>query len=212
MKRVVFVLLLAAMFCLPAAAQTESAATPAKTKASEPAKPKKQIFRANKSQITEAQTKLKTANIYAGEVTGKTNPNWKTAVKSYQKDNGLKETGTLNRATLEKMGIELSDTQKAVAASPNTYPSDEPVKTDTSTKTTTRKAPFHASRDQINEAQRMLKAKSMYIGEETGKLDDATREGLKKFQEASGLRVTGTLNRVTLEKMGIALTDRQKAQ
>ncbi|MGH8499929.1 MAG: peptidoglycan-binding domain-containing protein, partial [Methylococcales bacterium] len=45
----------------------------------------------------------------------------------------------------------------------------------------------------------------------TGKLDDATRAGLKKYQEASGLKVTGTLNQVTLEKMGIALTESQKA-
>jgi hypothetical protein len=50
----------------------------------------------------------------------------------------------------------------------------------------------------------------MYSGDETGKLDDATREGLKKFQEASGIKVTGTLNKVTLEKMGIELTDKQK--
>ncbi|MBA2494282.1 MAG: peptidoglycan-binding protein [Acidobacteria bacterium] len=59
-------------------------------------------------------------------------------------------------------------------------------------------------------AQKMLKGKNFYAGEETGKLDDATRDGLKKYQEANGLKVTGTLNQVTLEKMGIALTDKQK--
>ncbi len=50
----------------------------------------------------------------------------------------------------------------------------------------------------------------MYSGEETGKLDDATRAGLKKYQEANNLKVTGTLNQATLEKMGIVLTDKQK--
>jgi len=50
----------------------------------------------------------------------------------------------------------------------------------------------------------------MYSGEETGKLDDITREGLKKYQEAKGLKPTGTLNQLTLEKMGINLTDKQK--
>jgi hypothetical protein len=34
------------------------------------------------------------------------------------------------------------------------------------------------------EAQKLLKQQSMYSGEETGKLDDPTREGLKKYQEA----------------------------
>jgi hypothetical protein len=51
----------------------------------------------------------------------------------------------------------------------------------------------------------------MYSGEESGKLDDPTREGLKKYQEANGLKATGTLNQPTLEKMGIALSDKQKA-
>ena len=41
-------------------------------------------------------------------------------------------------------------------------------------------------------------------------LDDATRAGLKKYQEAEGLKITGTLNKVTLEKMAIVLTDKQK--
>jgi hypothetical protein len=33
---------------------------------------------------------------------------------------------------------------------------------------------------------------------------------LKKYQAANGLSPTGTLNQITLEKMGIALTDKQK--
>jgi len=60
------------------------------------------------------------------------------------------------------------------------------------------------------QAQRMLKQNGMYAGEETGKLDDATREGIRKYQGANSVKVTGTLNRATLEKMGIQLTDRQK--
>jgi peptidoglycan hydrolase-like protein with peptidoglycan-binding domain len=52
----------------------------------------------------------------------------------------------------------------------------------------------------------------MLTGGEDGKLDDATRDGLRKYQEANGLKVTGTLNAATLEKMGIALTDKQKEQ
>ena len=60
------------------------------------------------------------------------------------------------------------------------------------------------------ETQRKLKTGAMYAGEETGKLDDATREGIKKFQTANGVKVTGTLNKETLEKMGIVLTDKQK--
>lgn len=69
---------------------------------------------------------------------------------------------------------------------------------------------FRATKDQINQAQALLKQRTFYSGEQTGKLDDATRAGLKQYQQAEGLKVTGTLNKVTLEKMGITLTDKQK--
>jgi peptidoglycan hydrolase-like protein with peptidoglycan-binding domain len=73
-----------------------------------------------------------------------------------------------------------------------------------------RKPIFRANKDQIKQAQKMLKDRSFYAGEETGKLDDDTRAGLKKYQAAEGLKVTGTLNKVTLEKMGVVLTDKQR--
>jgi peptidoglycan hydrolase-like protein with peptidoglycan-binding domain len=69
---------------------------------------------------------------------------------------------------------------------------------------------FRATKDQINQAQAILKERGFYGGGQTGKLDDATREGLRKYQQAEGLKTTGTLNRATLEKMGVALTDKQK--
>src|SRR6185436_5054946 len=59
-----------------------------------------------------------------------------------------------------------------------------------------RKPPFRANKDQIKQAQALLKQRGFYAGEETGKLDDDTRAGLKKYQEAEGLKVTGTLNKV----------------
>lgn len=75
---------------------------------------------------------------------------------------------------------------------------------------TNRKPIFRATADQIKQAQALLKQRTFYNGEQTGKLDSDTREGLKKYQQAESLKVTGTLNKVTLEKMGVALTDKQK--
>jgi len=75
---------------------------------------------------------------------------------------------------------------------------------------TNRRPVFRANADQIKQAQAILKQRSFYAGDQTGKLDDATRAGLKKYQEAEGVKVTGTLNKLTLEKMGIALTEKQR--
>ena len=76
--------------------------------------------------------------------------------------------------------------------------------------TATRGPIFRATSDQIKQAQTILKQRAFYAGEQTGTLDPGTRDGLKKYQEAEGLKVTGTLNKLTLEKMGIVLTDKQK--
>ena len=79
-----------------------------------------------------------------------------------------------------------------------------------SNKAPNRKPIFRATADQIKQAQAILKQRGFYGGEQIGKLDTATRAGLKKYQQAEGLKVTGTLNKITLEKMGIALTEKQK--
>lgn len=85
----------------------------------------------------------------------------------------------------------------------------------TSTKSTTKQGVkrgpvFRANKDQINQAQAILKQRGFYAGEQIGKLDDATRDGLRKYQQAEGLKVTGTLNKITLEKMNITLTEKQR--
>lgn len=99
----------------------------------------------------------------------------------------------------------------AVSAQNSNTAANANKNTNKSTTNANRKPIFRATADQIKQAQALLKTKSFYAGEETGKLDDATREGLKKYQKAESLKVTGTLNKVTLEKMSIALTDKQKS-
>src|SRR5712692_5797320 len=69
---------------------------------------------------------------------------------------------------------------------------------------------FRATADQIKQAQAILKQRGFYSGEQIGKLDTDTRAGLKKYEQAEGLKVTGTLNKLTLVKMGIARTEEHK--
>jgi peptidoglycan hydrolase-like protein with peptidoglycan-binding domain len=84
--------------------------------------------------------------------------------------------------------------------------------TQTGTKQGTKRGPvFRATKEQINQAQAILKSRGFYGGEQIGKLDEATRDGLRKYQQAEGLKITGTLNKLTLEKMNIALTEKQKS-
>lgn len=194
MKKLIFLMFAALFLSVSINAQTTTATPAPKTETA-----KKPIFRATKEQITQVQKMLKSTE------TGKMDDAFRDEIKKYQSANGLKTTGTLNRATLEKMGVELTDKQKEIPVDPNSFATGD------ADKTATKKAPvFRATKDQIIAAQKLLKEKNLYAGEASGALDPATRAALKAYQEANGLKGTGTLNAVTLEKMGIALTDKQK--
>lgn len=205
-----------------------AAATPAATPAADTA-PKAVRFTPTKDQIMQGQKILIEAKLYSGEATGVYGDS-RTAIKEYQKANGLEVNGKFDRATLTKMGIELTAKQKGESpASAANGGTNTGGKTTTAVTTTTpattsatstataadgpkRPAPFRSNKDQIMAAQKILRDGKMLTGGEDGKLDDLTREGLGKYQEANGLKVTKTLNALTLGKMGIALTDAQKAQ
>ena len=98
-----------------------------------------------------------------------------------------------------------------IAQNENTKPMNSNASAKTANANKKRGPVFRADKDQVKQAQAILKQRGFYAGEQTGKLDADTRAGLKKYQEAEKIKVTGTLNKVTLEKMGIALTDKQKA-
>lgn len=201
----------APVFCQDASAKDTAAMTTAE-------KPKRgPVFRPNKDQIKEVQEKLKTRGLYNGEASGKFNDETRAAIKVFQKQEGIRETGTLNRVTLERFGVELTDKQKTI---PVTESSLTPIegkpakerssKSDDGGDKPKRGPIFRPEKDQISAAQRLLKSSGMYDGPETGKMDKDTRAAVKKYQEANGLKPTGGLNKETLIRMGIQLTDKQK--
>lgn len=206
MKKIAFFLFTFFSLCAVASAQTPAVTpSPVSQTAETKTKPKRgPVFRANKEQVTQAQKMLKVTE------TGKLSKEDRAALKTWQTANGLKSTGTLNRVTLEKMNVALTDKQKEMPVAPNSMKDADSAKAPASMEPKKRGPVFRANKDQITEVQTKLKTGGMYVGETTGKLDDPTREAIKKWQTANGVKVTGTLNKETLEKMGIALTDKQK--
>ncbi len=194
MRHILFVILASLFLGVSINAQT----TTPKTSPNMETKARKPIFRATKEQIIQVQRMLKVTE------TGKMDDSFRIEIKKYQSGNGLRSTGTLNRATLEKMGIALTEAQQAIPVDPNSFASAD------SNKSTKRGPVFRATKEQVTAAQNLLKNKGLLATEATGKLDPETRAALKSYQESSGLKITGTLNQATLEKMGIALTDKQR--
>jgi peptidoglycan hydrolase-like protein with peptidoglycan-binding domain len=208
MKKAFLLFLMLLAFAFAANSQTTAnSGTKSEATADKPKRPP--VFRANKDQIAAAQEKLKSDGLYSGDATGKLDDPTREALKKYQAANGLRATGTLNRATLEKMGIELTDKQREIPIPESSYAAEKNSNLANGEKPK-RQAVFRATKDQILAAQQLLKSQNLLSGEATGKLDDATRAALRKYQESNGLKVTGTLNRLTLEKMGIELTEKQK--
>lgn len=172
-------------------------------------------FRPTKDQIKQGQELLIKEKLYTGQATGVYGDS-RTAIKAYQKANGLDENGKFDRATLEKMGIALTDSQKGIATTSSS------AKKTTSTASTgsqtsaadgpKRPAPFTANKEQVIDLQKILIGMNLFTGKPDGERSDALKDAVKKYQETSGLKVTGGINAATLEKAGIALTDKQKEQ
>lgn len=196
MKHLLIVIFVSLVMGLSAHAQNPQKTAP--NASGQTQKQRKPPFRATKDQIVQVQRMLKVAE------TGKMDDAFRAEIRKYQASNGLRSTGTLNRATLEKMGVVLTEKQSAIPVDPNSFASSD-------SKRSNRGPVFRATKDQITAAQRMLKLKGHLASDPTGKLDPDTRAALRLYQEANGIKATGTLNAATLEKMGIALTEQQKA-
>lgn len=168
MKKIDLLILMLILLAFSVPAQTTN--NSASSSSTIETKEKKKVFRATKDQITQAQKMLKEKGKYAGAEDGKYNVDLRVSVKTFQGENNLRKSGSLNRATLEKMGIVLTDTQKEIPVNPNDLSSGDGKSTET------KRGPiFRATKDQITEVQTKLKTGGMYAGEATGKLDDATR-------------------------------------
>jgi peptidoglycan hydrolase-like protein with peptidoglycan-binding domain len=161
-------------------------------------------FRPTKDQIKKGQEILIKQKLWDGEATG-IYGECRPAIKAYQKANGLEQNGKFDRPTLAKMNIALTDKQKGIESTSGSHSS---TSTSDGPK---RPAPFQATKDQISALQAKLKEAKLFSGDANGERSDELKDAVKKYQDKNGLKATGGINAATLEKMGIALTDKQKA-
>lgn len=208
MKTIGLLLAVFLLFAVGISAQdTGSSTTAASTAKTEKRKSRGQVFRPTKTQVKSGQQALIDAKLLTGEATGKYTDETREAIRSYQKANDLEVNGKFDKATLEKMNIPLTDHQlgktpeKKVESGSGSSANDAKK----------RPAPFRATAEQIKSAQKILQDQKLFSGEIDGKFSDAFRTALGEYKKANGLGETKTLNAATLEKMGIALTDEQKA-
>ena len=76
-------------------------------------------------QITKVQEGLKALGVYTGDVTGKIDKATTDAIKAFQKDKGMKETGRVSKKLIE--ALDKAKTEKA-GAPPVAEPAAPPAK------------------------------------------------------------------------------------
>ena len=213
-KKILLVLSVMVLFAVGIFAQDGAATAKKETSASTSDAPAKTVaFRPTKEQIKKGQEILIAQKLWDGEATG-IYGECRPAIKAYQKANGLEQTGKFDKPTLAKMNIPLTDKQKGMdsgsSSSTSKTASSSTASTSSSSEGPKKPPPFRATKEQITMLQEKLKAAKLFAGEADGERSDELKESIRKYQEANDLKVTGTINAVTLEKMGIALTDKQK--
>lgn len=147
--------------------------------------------------VTKLQKRLIALGYLSGSATGTYDANTASAVKAFQKKNGLTGTGTADSATQKLL---YSDSALDAKTTPTPVPTATPKPTATPTPTVaipSQSISKGAKGDDVKTIQRRLKELKYYTGNINGKMDDDTVKALKKFQENNGLKADGVAGKAT---------------
>ncbi|MBQ9252028.1 MAG: peptidoglycan-binding protein [Clostridia bacterium] len=136
------------------------------------------------------QKKLKSLGYYSGSIDGDYGSGTKKAVIAFQKANGLKQTGNVNSATLEKLnsGGSSSSSKSSSSSSSSSASAGDPC------------SPGDKGAA-VKAVQKKLKSLGYYTGSVDGDYGNGTKTAVKAFQKANGLTVNGVANSKTISKM-----------
>ena len=149
--------------------------------------------------VKELQRRLKELGYYKSTIDGDYGSGTVTAVKAFQKKNGLSQTGTADETTLKKVY-----SSSAVSATDKTE--------DTDTSTTLKRG---SKGEKVKELQRRLKELGYYKNTIDGEYGSGTVTAVKAFQKKNDLTQTGTADAATLKKLNsssaISATDKEES-
>ena len=149
------------------------------------------------TQVTQLQSELIRLGYLKSKASGIYDADTISAVRAFQKKNGLTANGTADKATQDLL---FSGT--ALDASATATPSPTPTPKPTATPSPTPEIPGQTLRSgdsgsDVKILQRRLKALKYYVGTIDGKMDKETVNALKKFQKAHGLTDDGVAGKET---------------
>lgn len=142
--------------------------------------------------VSVLQEALKELGYYAGSADGNYGANTVSAVKAFQKKNGIRQDGAaspeVQKLIFEGRPLNARGKRVCVAVLPN-YPVEEFSVGDKGW--------------QVTDLQNTLKALGYYTGNPTGVYDTATQNAVKKFQSAHSLTADGVAGKKTLKLLNL---------
>ena len=149
------------------------------------------------SQVTKLQEELIRLGYLKGKASGTYDADTISAVRAFQKKNGLTANGTADKKTQDLLfsGTALD---AAATATPSPTPTPKPTATPSPTPEIPSKT-LHSgdTGSDVKILQKRLKALKYYVGTVDGKMDKETVNALKKFQKAHGLTDDGVAGQAT---------------
>ena len=141
------------------------------------------------TEVTKLQQRLKVLGYYTTVVDGEYGSGTVTAVKAFQKKNGLTQTGTADATTLTKVY-----SSSAIAADDKTDDNDDDATTDGTLKK-------GSSGSAVKAVQQRLKELGYYSSVCDGDYGSKTVTAVKAFQKKNGLTQSGECDAATLKKL-----------
>lgn len=149
------------------------------------------------TQVTQLQSELIKLGYLKTKASGTYDADTISAVRAFQKKNGLTANGTADKATQDLL---FSGT--ALDAAATATPSPSPTPKPTATPSPTPEIPSQTLRSgdkgsDVKILQKRLKALKYYVGTIDGRMDQETVKALKNFQKAHGLTDDGVAGKAT---------------
>lgn len=132
------------------------------------------------TQVKKVQKQLKKLGYYKGSIDGKYGSSLKSAVKNFQRANGLKVTGQANSATRKLLNAGSGKSYKEY----QNELSSKPLK-------------YGDKGEQVKKLQNQLKKLGYFTGSVNGKYGSSTRSAVKTLQVANHLTASGTADAAT---------------
>ena len=176
-------------------AVAKATATPKPT-ATPTATPAKNVVatRGDKNDTVKAiQTRLKELGYMSANATGYYGDTTYNAVKSFQKVNGLTQTGTMDKTTYSLLNSTKAKKKSGATAGTTPQPTEKP----TATANPSVVAQYGDRSDTVSTIQTRLKELGYMSINATGYFGEATEKAVTSFQQVNGLSETGVVDKTT---------------